>query len=54
MISTDPDGNLEVRVEVLEELRDLDRTCVVIAIAGLYRTGKSYLMNRLAGYREGE
>ncbi len=41
-------------MKVLEELRDLDRTCVVIAIAGLYRTGKSYLMNRLAGCPKGE
>ncbi len=54
LIGTGLDGRLEASVEVLEELRGLDRPCVVIAIAGLYRTGKSYLMNRLAGSTSGE
>ena len=31
----------------------LQKSLVVIAIAGLYRAGKSYLMNRLAGKTKG-
>ncbi len=54
LIETEPDGQLKANVKVLKELEQLDRPCVVIAIAGLYRTGKSYLMNRLAGSTTGE
>ncbi len=54
LIDTAKDGKLQVKVEALEELKQLDQPCVVIAIAGLYRTGKSYLMNRLAGSTSGE
>ncbi len=48
------DGRLQVVPECIEELELLDKPCVIIAIAGLYRTGKSYLMNRLAGKTEGK
>uniref|UniRef100_A0A8C0GWA3 GB1/RHD3-type G domain-containing protein n=1 Tax=Chelonoidis abingdonii TaxID=106734 RepID=A0A8C0GWA3_CHEAB len=47
-------GELEVTEEALEALRGVDQHVVVVAVAGLYRTGKSYLLNQLAGRRTGE
>ncbi|XP_065447026.1 guanylate-binding protein 1-like [Chrysemys picta bellii] len=54
LIANTADGGLEVTEEALEALRGMDQPpVVVVAIAGLYRTGKSYLMNKLAGKRTG-
>ncbi len=50
LVFTDDENKLKVNEEVAEQLRSLDKPCVVVSIAGLYRTGKSYLMNRLAGH----
>ncbi|XP_054577300.1 guanylate-binding protein 6-like [Eptesicus fuscus] len=44
---------LSVNQEALEILDQISQPVVVVAIAGLYRTGKSYLMNRLAGQNHG-
>ncbi|XP_014817700.1 PREDICTED: guanylate-binding protein 1-like [Calidris pugnax] len=44
---------LVVQQEALQVLSEITQPVVVVAIAGLYRTGKSYLMNRLAGRRKG-
>ncbi|KFO09276.1 Interferon-induced guanylate-binding protein 1, partial [Balearica regulorum gibbericeps] len=44
---------LVVRQEALQVLSEITQPVVVVAITGLYRTGKSYLMNRLAGERKG-
>ncbi|XP_054577301.1 guanylate-binding protein 6-like [Eptesicus fuscus] len=44
---------LSVNQEALEILDQISQPVVVVAIAGLYRTGKSYLMNRLAGENQG-
>uniref|UniRef100_A0A8C3HHC1 GB1/RHD3-type G domain-containing protein n=1 Tax=Chrysemys picta bellii TaxID=8478 RepID=A0A8C3HHC1_CHRPI len=52
LIANPADG-LEVTEEVLEALRGVDQPVVVVAVAGLYRTGKSYLLNQLAGRRTG-
>ncbi|XP_015416928.1 PREDICTED: guanylate-binding protein 4 [Myotis davidii] len=38
----------------LEILNKISQPVVVVAIIGVYRTGKSYLMNRLAGQNHGE
>lgn len=54
LISTDEAGHLKVDMSILDQLKTLDKRLVVVAIAGLYRTGKSYLMNRLAGKSAGE
>ncbi|OBS71771.1 hypothetical protein A6R68_13653, partial [Neotoma lepida] len=35
--------------EALEILSAIKKPVVVVAIVGFYRTGKSYLMNKLAG-----
>ncbi|XP_008070714.1 guanylate-binding protein 7-like [Carlito syrichta] len=46
-------GQLRVNQEALEILSAITEPVVVVAIAGLYRTGKSYLMNKLAGKNKG-
>ncbi|KAJ7304022.1 hypothetical protein JRQ81_011541 [Phrynocephalus forsythii] len=53
LIENRPDGKLVVREEAAELLAQIRHPVVVVAIVGLYRTGKSYLMNRLAGKRKG-
>ncbi|XP_051855998.1 guanylate-binding protein 7-like [Antechinus flavipes] len=44
---------LTVNPQALQILTSIDKPVVVVAIVGLYRTGKSYLMNRLAGKNSG-
>ena len=54
LIYTGLDGKLKVDDGCISELESLNKPLVIVAIAGLYRTGKSYLMNRLAGKTNGE
>ncbi|XP_045657784.1 guanylate-binding protein 6-like [Ursus americanus] len=44
---------LSVNQTAVQILEDISQPVVVVAIVGLYRTGKSYLMNRLAGQNRG-
>ncbi|XP_052760034.1 guanylate-binding protein 1-like [Mya arenaria] len=53
LISAIEANTLKVCDDVLDEISRIDKPCVIVSIAGLYRTGKSYLMNRLAGTQEG-
>ena len=53
MIDANEEGILEEKESALLQLKRLDKPLVVVGIAGLYRTGKSYLMNRLAGKANG-
>ena len=53
LIYTDGGGKLQYDPQILTELQALEKSLVIIAIAGIYRTGKSYLMNRLAGKTNG-
>ncbi|XP_072505102.1 guanylate-binding protein 7-like [Notamacropus eugenii] len=46
-------GELMVNQQALQILTSITKPVVVVAIVGLYRTGKSYLMNRLAGKNKG-
>ncbi|KAM7097878.1 guanylate-binding protein 1-like [Molossus nigricans] len=46
-------GRLVVNQEALKTLSAFTQPLVVVAIVGLYRTGKSYLMNKLAGKKKG-
>ncbi|XP_024421240.2 guanylate-binding protein 1 [Desmodus rotundus] len=46
-------GKLVVNPEALKTLSAITQPLVVVAIVGLYRTGKSYLMNKLAGNKKG-
>ena len=47
-------GPLLVNPEALKILSAIRQPVVVVAIVGPYRTGKSYLMNKLAGKKKGE
>uniref|UniRef100_A0A8C0IS10 GB1/RHD3-type G domain-containing protein n=1 Tax=Chelonoidis abingdonii TaxID=106734 RepID=A0A8C0IS10_CHEAB len=53
LVGNGADGQLEVMEEALGILRGVAQPVVVAAIVGLYRTGKSYLMNSLAGKQRG-
>uniref|UniRef100_A0A8C8RDJ5 GB1/RHD3-type G domain-containing protein n=1 Tax=Pelusios castaneus TaxID=367368 RepID=A0A8C8RDJ5_9SAUR len=53
LIENSSEGELQVQQEALRVLEEITQPTVVVAIAGLYRTGKSYLMNKLAGKRTG-
>ncbi|KAK7797313.1 hypothetical protein U0070_023669 [Myodes glareolus] len=46
-------GQLIANQEALEILSNIEQPVVVVAIVGFYRTGKSYLMNKLAGKKSG-
>ncbi|XP_040854467.1 guanylate-binding protein 1-like [Ochotona curzoniae] len=47
------DGQLRANQGALQILSAITQPVVVVAIVGLYRTGKSYLMNKLAGKEKG-
>lgn len=47
-------NRLVANPEALRILSATTQPLVVVAIVGLYRTGKSYLMNQLAGKNKGE
>ena len=51
---TNKDGVLALNPAALAVLQEVAQPMVVVAIAGPYRTGKSFLMNRLAQKRTGE
>uniref|UniRef100_A0A674BLD3 Guanylate-binding protein 1-like n=1 Tax=Salmo trutta TaxID=8032 RepID=A0A674BLD3_SALTR len=47
------DGELCLEPEAIDYLMGLKQKVVVVAVVGLYRTGKSYLMNKLAQRKRG-
>ncbi|KAM5151687.1 guanylate-binding protein 1-like [Mantella aurantiaca] len=53
LIESKVDDKLEVNPVAINILSKINQPVVVVAIVGLYRTGKSYLMNKLAGARRG-
>ncbi|KAK7149203.1 hypothetical protein R3I94_008730 [Phoxinus phoxinus] len=53
LIDTGSEGKLCVQESALQILQRIQEPVVVVAVVGLYRTGKSYLMNRLAGKQTG-
>ncbi len=53
-IENDENGQLCVTKEAKDILDGISELVVVVSVVGLYRTGKSYLMNRLAGQQSGE
>ncbi|XP_075034947.1 guanylate-binding protein 1-like [Mixophyes fleayi] len=53
LINNTPEGKLETNPEAIDILSKIKQPVVVVAIVGLYRTGKSYLMNKLAGEQRG-
>ncbi|ROJ35279.1 Guanylate-binding protein 1 [Anabarilius grahami] len=46
-------GSLCICKDAIELLSRISEPVVVVSVVGLYRTGKSYLMNRLAGQQSG-
>ena len=54
LINNEEGGGLSVQQEALEILQQIQQPVVVVTIVGPYRSGKSYLMNRLAGKETGE
>ncbi|XP_016385411.1 guanylate-binding protein 1-like [Sinocyclocheilus rhinocerous] len=53
LIENDENGKLHVKKEARDILDGINEPVVVVSVVGLYRTGKSYLMNRLAGQQSG-
>ncbi len=53
LIENDENGKLRVGKEAKNILDGISEPVVVVSVVGLYRTGKSYLMNRLAGQQTG-
>ncbi|XP_007444632.3 guanylate-binding protein 1-like [Python bivittatus] len=53
LIENKPNEQLQINLDALQLLQSICQPVVVVAIVGLYRTGKSYLMNRLAGKVKG-
>lgn len=53
LIENTADGKIQVNAKATDILSKITQPVVVVAIVGLYRTGKSYLMNKLAGSQKG-
>ncbi|XP_075134247.1 guanylate-binding protein 1-like [Leptodactylus fuscus] len=53
LIENHEDGKIQVNQAALEILSAITQKVVVVAIVGKYRTGKSYLMNKLARRKNG-
>ncbi|XP_060586549.1 guanylate-binding protein 2-like [Ruditapes philippinarum] len=53
LITINDKGVLEVNESIVNEIELIDVPLSVVAITGLYRTGKSYLMNKIAGCQNG-
>ena len=53
LIYADEDKKLHYNENAVRELMEVDHEVNVIAIVGLYRTGKSLLLNRLARETKG-
>ncbi|XP_060796123.1 guanylate-binding protein 1-like [Neoarius graeffei] len=53
LVDNGPDGKMAVQQGALQILEQIQQPVVVVAVVGLYRTGKSYLMNCLAGQQTG-
>ena len=53
LITLDDDSRFEVHEKGAEILRGIKGNIGVVCIAGLYRTGKSFILNKLLGYDNG-
>ena len=54
LIFADETKRLRFNDEAIAELQKVDHDVNVVAVVGLYRTGKSLLLNRLAGENNGK
>jgi hypothetical protein len=48
-----PQGKIELNVDALTFIRSIQKNISAISIIGPYRSGKSYLLNRIAGQQKG-
>lgn len=53
LVYTNKDNKLVLNDQVIDQISTLEVPLNIVAICGLYRSGKSYLMNRLANERTG-
>ena len=53
LFSIAPNGNFVLNREAIEMIRGVKKKLAIVAVAGQYRTGKSYLLNRLIGRQNG-
>ncbi|XP_048020761.1 guanylate-binding protein 1-like isoform X1 [Megalobrama amblycephala] len=53
LVENDENGKLCVKKQAKDILDGIKEPVVVVSVVGLYRTGKSYIMNRLAGQQSG-
>ena len=53
LVENSGERGLEINPDTLARLSRVKVPVSVVAIVGLYRTGKSYLMNLLAGSQKG-
>jgi len=53
LIRIDDDGKCHLQENAVSILNQIQGRLAVVGIAGLYRTGKSFLLNRLLGLQEG-
>ena len=53
LVEIDQSGKCSLNQEALQALRSIEDEVAVVAVAGMYRTGKSYLLNRLMGQQHG-
>ncbi len=52
-ISIDKNGRCQINSEAIEMISAINENIAIVCVAGLYRTGKSYLLNRLLGRQDG-
>ena len=53
LVRIDDDGRCHLQDAALSILNQITGKLAVVGVAGLYRTGKSFLLNRLLGLQEG-
>lgn len=53
LVDIDQSGKCTLNSEALEILKGIEDNVSVVSVAGMYRTGKSYLLNRLMGRQHG-
>jgi len=53
LLSIDPSGNFILHDEALTMIKNIKKKIAIISVAGQYRTGKSFLLNRLLGRQGG-
>jgi hypothetical protein len=53
LVTVDSHGKFVVGSEAFNLIRQIKGDVAVIAVAGIYRTGKSYILNRLLGKQQG-